>query len=501
MKYWKGGRALLVLLALSLMACFPALAYTGIGENASYTYDEKGNDVSIPDAYTFKTAFDLVDVDGLRAGHAQCMVLSEKTGRLYVADTDNNRILIYSADFRLEKVLTDFPYENDTLQLNQPEGIYVYDNGDLLVADTQNGRILQCREDGTVFKILEKPANMTGLTGGDEAFLPSRLAVDSIGRMYVVARNINRGIIQLDSEGRFMGYIGSPRVQYDVMTVLLRRFFTETQKAKLEQFVPTEYNSIFMDDEDFLWSTISSLDGEDILNAIRSKDKSGTVTPIKKLNTMGNDVLKRNGFYAPLGDLDFKEEPSRIVGVAVGQNGIYSLLDQQRGHIFTYDDNGNLLFIFGNIGNRKSDFQMPVDIRYQGDDLLVLDSGLGKVLVFQPTAYGQLVLQAEASQFNGDYEEAYKLWSQLAGENTNFKYAFVGLGNAMLKQGKYDAALKYFRYAEDQNRYSGTVALIREQKVQTYFPVIMGILISLGVLALLYSLIKRMVKYYKGSQE
>ena len=144
---------------------------------------------------------------------------------------------------------------------------------------------------------------------------------------------------------------------------------------------------------------------------------------------------------------------------------------------------------------------MPVDIRYQGDDLLVLDSGLGKVLVFQPTAYGQLDLQAEASQFNGDYEEAYKLWSQLAGENTNFKYAFVGLGNAMLKQGKYDAALKYFRYAEDQNRYSGTVALIREQKVQTYFPVIMGILISLGVLALLYSLIKRMVKYYKGSQE
>jgi len=86
-------------------------------------------------------------------------------------------------------------------------------------------------------------------------------------------------------------------------------------------------------------------------------------------------------------------------------------------------------------------------------------------------------------------------------ENTNFKYAFVGLGNAMLKQGKYDAALKYFRYAEDQNRYSDTVALIREQKVQTYFPVIMGILISLGVLALLYSLIKRMVKYYKGSQE
>ena len=214
---------------------------------------------------------------------------------------------------------------------------------------------------------------------------------------------------------------------------------------------------------------------------------------------MGTDVLKRNGFYAPLGDLDFEEEPSRIVGVATSENGIYSMLDQQNGHIFTYDDNGNLLFIFGKLGNEKSSFQTPADIRYSGDHLLVLDSGLAKVFVFQPSSYGKLVLEAEASQYKGDYQEAYQLWSELAGENTNFKYAFVGLGNAMLQQEKYDEALKYFRYAEERDRYSDTVALIRKQKVQAYFPIIMGIVIALGILVLLYSLIKRFIRYYKGS--
>ena len=246
-------------------------------------------------------------------------------------------------------------------------------------------------------------------------------------------------------------------------------------------------------------ATISSLDAEDIENTIKSKDKSGSVTPVKKLNTMGTDVLKRNGFYAPMGDLEFDEEPSRIIGVSTSDNGVYSMLDQQNGHVFTYDDNGNLLFVFGKLGNEKSSFQTPADIRYKGDQILVLDSGLGKIFVFSPSSYGELVLEAVASQYNGDYEEAYGLWSQLASQNTNFKYAFVGLGNAMLEQGEYDAALKYFKYAEDTERYSDTVEIIRKQNVQKYFPAIMVTVIVIAVVILLYHIIRRFVRYYKGS--
>ena len=478
MRYLKYLSALLII-ALMLFQV-TAAAYEGNGGSTSYTYDENGNDVSIPDAYTFKKSVDITDSEGVRASDPHGLVVSEETGKTYVVDTGNNRILVFSDDFSYEKALSEFK------------------NGDLLIADTQNNRIIKCNADGNVKQVIERPENMTGVSDS-EVFLPVKLAVDSIGRIYVVARNINRGIIQLDSQGKFMGYIGSPQVQYDIMTIILRRFYTEAQQAKSEQFVPTEYNNICMDGEDFLWATISSLDAEDIENTIKSKDKSGSVTPVKKLNTMGTDVLKRNGFYAPMGDLEFDEEPSRIIGVSTSDNGVYSMLDQQNGHVFTYDDNGNLLFVFGKLGNEKSSFQTPADIRYKGDQILVLDSGLGKIFVFSPSSYGELVLEAVASQYNGDYEEAYGLWSQLASQNTNFKYAFVGLGNAMLEQGEYDAALKYFKYAEDTERYSDTVEIIRKQNVQKYFPAIMVTVIVIAVVILLYHIIRRFVRYYKGS--
>ena len=377
MRYLKYLSALLII-ALMLFQV-TAAAYEGNGGSTSYTYDENGNDVSIPDAYTFKKSVDITDSEGVRASDPHGLVVSEETGKTYVVDTGNNRILVFSDDFSYEKALSEFKNGGETLQLNQPEGMFVYKNGDLLIADTQNNRIIKCNADGNVKQVIERPENMTGVSDS-EVFLPVKLAVDSIGRIYVVARNINRGIIQLDSQGKFMGYIGSPQVQYDIMTIILRRFYTEAQQAKSEQFVPTEYNNICMDGEDFLWATISSLDAEDIENTIKSKDKSGSVTPVKKLNTMGTDVLKRNGFYAPMGDLEFDEEPSRIIGVSTSDNGVYSMLDQQNGHVFTYDDNGNLLFVFGKLGNEKSSFQTPPIYATRATRFLCWTADSGKFL-------------------------------------------------------------------------------------------------------------------------
>ena len=110
--------------------------------------------------------------------------------------------------------------------------MFVYKNGDLLIADTQNNRIIKCNADGNVKQVIERPENMTGVSDS-EVFLPVKLAVDSIGRIYVVARNINRGIIQLDSQGKFMGYIGSPQVQYDIMTIILRRLLHRGAAGKI----------------------------------------------------------------------------------------------------------------------------------------------------------------------------------------------------------------------------------------------------------------------------
>ena len=39
--------------------------------------------------------------------------------------------------------------------------------------------------------------------------------------------------------------------------------------------------------------------------------------------------------------------------VVVRNQGIYSILDSVRGRIFTYDHEGNLLYIFGGLGSQE----------------------------------------------------------------------------------------------------------------------------------------------------
>ena len=141
MRYLKYLSALLII-ALMLFQV-TAAAYEGNGGSTSYTYDENGNDVSIPDAYTFKKSVDITDSEGVRASDPHGLVVSEETGKTYVVDTGNNRILVFSDDFSYEKALSEFKNGGETLQLNQPEGMFVYKNGDLLIADTQNNRIIK----------------------------------------------------------------------------------------------------------------------------------------------------------------------------------------------------------------------------------------------------------------------------------------------------------------------------------------------------------------------
>lgn len=52
------------------------------------------------------------------------------------------------------------------------------------------------------------------------------------------------GLLELDREGNFLGYIGSTTVTYNWVDMLWKKLMTQTQKDKLVQFVPVEYNSL-----------------------------------------------------------------------------------------------------------------------------------------------------------------------------------------------------------------------------------------------------------------
>ena len=65
----------------------------------------------------------------------------------------------------------------------------------------------------------------------------------------------------------------------------------------MDLFVPTEYSNLCLDSEDFIYATISTFDG-----AVESAE------PIRKLNAKGTDILVRNGYNDPYGDLRYTEK-------------------------------------------------------------------------------------------------------------------------------------------------------------------------------------------------
>lgn len=482
----------------ALLLALVAAAFADMDVSAeSYLYNRKNEAVEAPGAYTVSGEI-LLAADDVTAVSPQDIFYSD-SGRFYIADTNNNRILIYDGDYELVGALSSFTLPDGTgTELRVPEGIYVDENETLYIADTGNNRILKCDSQGNVRLCIEKPANLTGVNA-DSAFNPIKLSVDSSGRIYVVARNYNLGILQLDANGSFVGYMGAPKVQYNIVQMIWRKFSTQEQIAKMEQYVPTEYNNIAIDEEGFVYGTIGTLDAEKMEAVIKSHDTSGSVTPIKKLNTMGSDVLKRNGFCAPVGDLEYEEEFSKIVDVAYTTDGMYAMLDSAHGHIFVYDSNGNLLCAFGGNGTDKG-FARVSSLTYAGNRLVVLDAQAAKLFVYEPTTYGSLVFDAVSAQYNGNFDEAYARWSDVAACNRNFEYAFVGLGQSYMNEGQYEQAMDCFKLTNDKENYSKAKQLLRKENMKTVFPVIFISILCIAALSVVWQLAKKIYRYVKNEQ-
>ena len=62
----------------------------------------------------------------------------------------------------------------------------------------------------------------------------------------------------------------------------------------MAQFVPTEYNNVAMDKDGFLYATNAIFEEYQLRN--------DEAKPIRKLNSMGTDILVKNGYLPPIGD-------------------------------------------------------------------------------------------------------------------------------------------------------------------------------------------------------
>jgi tetratricopeptide (TPR) repeat protein len=280
------------------------------------------------------------------------------------------------------------------------------------------------------------------------------------------------GLAQFDPDGSFLGYIGAPKVKVDLVTKFWQFFSTKEQKAKMNRFVPTEYSNIAIDGEGFLYAATEKIAERDIRSAARGGTASETALPVKRLNAAGKDILKRNGLTVPMGNIDTgkRDWVSRITDVAVGPAGSYTLLDTRTATLYTYSGEGVLLHAFGERGKGKNQFASPAAVDYQGNNILVLDSGLKSVMVFSPTEYGAMLIEAIDAEYSGDFDAAYALWGNAVKLNANFAYAYTGLGKTAYEKGEYQLAMAYFANALDDADYSRAKEKRRTETMRTVFP-------------------------------
>ena len=413
-------------------------------------------------------------------------------GYIYISDKDENgkgRVIVCDPNFVYLYTINDFTNEHGVPDsLKSPSGLFVFEDT-LYVCDTENARVVAFDTQTREFKFIIGAPN-ADIMGSDTVFRPVAVGVNASGTTYIVSDQTYSGVIALNPDGSFQAFLGAQKTAVS-LAVRIRRMIFPT--VTTESYISTPYQNLTMDDEGQIWATIvfGETEEKSLTAAIQSLSTSdATYAPIKRLNAKGDDIMVRNGFAIPAGEVmfsDLKEMtaevgPSKLVDIAMGPNGMWSVVDSKRGKIYTYDTEGNLLFAFGDKGQQLGHLSSPVAITYCGSDIYVLDSILNAVVVYKRTDYGDVIDQALKNNMDRKYSEAYLDWQDILRRNQNFDAAYVGIGKNLYRQGDYEKAMENYEYAFETTNYSIAFQAWRKAQTEKWILLIIVIAVVLVVL-------------------
>ncbi len=455
---------------------------------ATYTYSSTGQVLTSPAAYVPDTVVDYRYI-GLTTDFKDPRdLVVGPDGKVYLVDASTARVIVMDRYMKFLFDIDTFLNEhgvND--KLANPSGVFVNEEY-IYVCDSDNNRIVMFDLDGNYVKIVPKP--VSNLFDEGSIYKPVACAVDEYGRIFVVSSTTYQGIIVLNEAGDFYGFIGAQKVSVSAIDLFWRRFKTKEQLEQEKDYVSTEFNNIVIDKDNFIYVTTSSIDAADQQAAITSQDKSSDFAPVKKLNASGADVMKRNGFYPPSGEVRVSESStatiagaSKIIDVAIGPAGTWPIIDETRSKNFTYDENGNLLFAFGDSqGNQTGNIKNIEAIVYQGSKILVLDKTNHNIVVFRRTEYGDLLITALQHDNERLYDRTIDDWREILKRNNNFDAAYVQIGKALYRQGEYEEAMEYYKSAYNTTDYSVAYKEIRKEWANKFFWLIPIVIVVVCVL-------------------
>lgn len=456
-------------------------------DNYTYNYDWWGDVQDSPNFYTVDKVYTSAEL-GLEKKMVNPQGLYVRDNMVYICDSGNNRIIeLESGEDGLEvrRIITEFRGNVEKKNFSNPTDVAVSEEGDIYVADQGNNRILKLDKNLNYLLQFDKP-NDSAL-GADAAFTPSKIAIDTAGRVYCSAAGINLGLLKYEKDGTFSSFVGATKVKFDMVDYLWKKFATQEQRDRMVSFVPTEYDNLYMDYEGFIYACTSNVSEDDL--------DSGDSAAVRKLNLLGNDILVQNGEWGVYGDLytgsgGGYSGVSQFKDITTMDNDVYVCMDQNRGRLFGYDDQGHMMFAFGGNGSMNGYFKRPSAIEHMGRDLLVLDSMDCSLTVFRPTEFGNLVYQAMDLFDQGEYDASGETWEKAMQLNGNYDLAYIGIGRSLLRQERYREAMDYFELKYDTDNYSLAFKQYRKQWVEDHIGIIMIVLIVLIVIPLCVGKVK-----------
>lgn len=510
-RFWKRIAAFCAAIVMGTACCLQSSALP-INNNITdtYFYNQNGQAVASPVSYRPVKVLSYRDMGATATFVPADMFVRNEY--LYVLDQGGNQILILDASYNKVATINElkdtatytvpdlnyYIYNEDGTReedsalkkankysFKSPSGIYVTEDEEIYVADTENKRIVVCDIEGNCLQVYQNPSvDALGITF---EFKPQKLVVDDTGTMSIISYGVNRGLLQLDSNGVFIQFFAAPKILVSVTEWVASLFQSQEEKAKIRN-VAAEYGNVAMDSRGFIYTTATD---------------TTSVAALRKLSFDGTDVLNQtDAKFTVIGDVETTDTTSpQIVDVAVNDEAnTYTVLDARMGRFFTYNSTGMLLCIGGGSGNQFGRFKAPNVIECRDNQIIVADSGNKTITVYEMTDYATCVNDAFAQYKAGEYEEASELFERVAKYNSNMYVAYEYLGNIQKLYGSqaddddpmrlqyYRNALEYYKLSETKQSYSECYALLRNAELSNYFYIIFfsAIIIIIGIIVLIY---------------
>ena len=220
-----------------------------------------------------------------------------------------------------------------------------------------------------------------------------------------------------------------------------------------------------------------------------------------KLSLSGCDVEK---FYGEMvTDVSGKTVNPNFISIAVSNDGIISVLEENSKKIYQYSQDGTMLNVFGGEGEVLGYFTTPVSIASDSQgSIYVADSSQNSIIKFKRTSFASSVYAAQSAYDKGLYEEAYKLFSDASSLNPNYSVLNKGIAKCLYKLDKIEEAAEAYNIADDRSGYGNMMYEIRNNFIKNNFEwICLGIALTIAVAIIVIRVLKKysdklIVRYY-----